>query len=63
MQEDVKCVKDVKSVKDVRSVSDVRSVNDIRSVSDVIIDDFEDDNVESVTQVTTKRHSLKLIPE
>ena len=57
MQEEVKCIKDIKSVKDIESVKDVRSVNDI------IIDDFEDDDDESVTQVTTKRHSLKLIPE
>jgi hypothetical protein len=72
---DIKCVKDIKSIKDikgrkdVRSVNDVKSVNDVnsvkdvRSVNDIIIDDFEDDDDESVTQVTTKRHSLKLIPE
>ncbi len=53
---DIKCVKDVKSVKDVRSVKDIKSVTDVKSVSD-------DDDDESVTQVTTKRHSLKLIPE
>jgi hypothetical protein len=56
MQEEVKCIKDIKSVKDIESVKDVRSVNDI------IIDDFEDDE-ESATQVRTKRHLLKLIPE
>jgi hypothetical protein len=63
MQEDVKCVRDSKCVIDIKCVKDVKCVNDVRSVTDVIIDDFEDDDDESVTQVTTKRHSLKLIPE
>ncbi len=63
MQEDVKCVKHIKSVTDVRNVTDVKSVKDVKCVNDVKIDEFEDDDDESVTQVTTNRHSLKLIPE
>jgi hypothetical protein len=61
MQEDVKCVKDIKSVKDIKNVKDIKSVKDVSSVNEVIIDDFDD--VESLTQVKTTRHSLKLIPE